>query len=180
MPSGHRSEGWKKFLAEHPLGPDSDNEDFWAEYLGQNPDVLHRLLADVYQATYGVDHPPSLDDLWDLISSPQFSNDSFGIAVKTALGRRSVAWLAHQAGIAQPVLHRLVHAERPIVNINDPKGSMARMEAIARVLRVHPSYFAEWRRLWIMSLLDSAFASQPALSVGVFRRYAGFERANGR
>ena len=181
MPSGYRSEGWKKFLAQHPLGPDSDSEDFWADYLGHNPDVLHRLLADVYQATYGAEHPPSLDDLWDLMSSPQFSNEPFGVAVKQVLGRRSVNWLAQQTRIGQPVLHRLVHGERPIVKIaEDPKVSMARIETVARALRVHPSYFAEWRRLWIMSLLDSAFTSQPSLSIGVFRRYAGFERANGR
>lgn len=163
-------------MADHVLAQHSDSEEFWAKYLNEHPDVLHRLLADVYQATYGVDQPPTLDDLWDLIGHPRFSSQPFGDAVRSVLGDRSVQWLAHQVGMAQPTLHRFVAGTRPIVTINDPRGSMQRIEQVARGLRVHPSYFAEWRRLWIMSLLDSAFVAQPALSAGVFRRYSGFEK----
>jgi len=181
--AGRRTgEGWKTFMSEHPLAEHSDSEDFWAKYLDENPDVLHRLLADVYQATYGAEHPPSLDDLWDLMSSPRFSAAPFGEAVMELLGGRSITWLAQQSGMAQPALSRLINGQRPIVIRNDPKTSMQRIEAVARALRVHPSYFEEWRRLWIMSLLDSAFAGRPSLSIGVFRRYAGFDKTsvNGR
>lgn len=182
MTSRRAGEGWKSFMAEHPLGEESGSEDFWCQYLDQNPDVLHRLLADVYQATYGAERPPSLDDLWDLMSAPRFSRAPFGEAVTDLLGSRSITWLAQQAGMAQPALSRLINGQRPIVIRNDPKGSMQRIEQVARALRVHPSYFEEWRRLWIMALLDSAFAGRPDLSIGVFRRYSGFEKShmNGR
>lgn len=169
------------FMAEHPLAPYSDSEEFWAKYLNEHPDVLHRLLADVYEATYGADHPPTLDELWDLMSAaPRFASEPFGDATLRLLQGRSVNWLAAQSGIAQPVLHRLIHGERAVVNVKDPKGSMQRIEQVARALRVHPSYFEEWRRLWIMFLLDSAFMTQPNLSMAVFRRYSGFEKQNGR
>lgn len=176
------TDGWKEFMADHPMAQHSESEEFWAKYLNDRPDVLHRLLADVYQATYGVDHPPTLEELWDLIGHPRFSSLPFGDAVREQLGTRSIGWLAHQSGMAQPVLSRLISGQRPVVKINDPRGSMYRLEQIARALRVHPSYFTEWRRLWIMSLLDSAFTAQPSLSAGVYRRYSGFEkdRSNGR
>jgi hypothetical protein len=172
-----RGDGWLAFMVEHPLAEASDAEEFWAKYLNEHPDVLHRLLADVYEAVYGADHPPTLDELWLLMSAaPRYASEPFGDAVRRQLNGRSVSWLALQCDIPQPVMSRLVNGVRPIVNIHDPRGSMYRLECIARALRVHPSYFEEWRRLWIMSLLDSAFSAQPSLSVGVFRRYSGFER----
>lgn len=166
--------GWQELLEGHPLGEESGHADFWQVYLAERPDVLHRLLADVYQATYGADKPPTLDELWDLVAKPQFSLKPFGEAVLDALGTRSVRSLAMQIGIHQSLLTRYLSGQRDVVSIRDPRGSMARIELIAKALRVHPSYFAEWRRLWVMSLLDAAFVSQPELSVGVWRRFSGF------
>lgn len=167
--------GWQKVLDTHPLAARAEDPNFWDDYLAEHPDVLHRLLADVYTATHGADRPPTLDDLWELVAAPEFAMDSFGDAVRRSLDHRgrSIRWLAQQIGIHQSVLTRHVTGEHPIVSIRDPRGSMQRIELIATALRVHPSYFVEWRRLWIMSLLDHAFEDQPHLSVEVFRRYAG-------
>lgn len=168
--------GWQKVLDTHPLAHENDTQ-FWDQYLADNPDVLHRLLADVYTATYGTERPPTLDELWDLVSSPDFAMQPFGEAVREVLGQRqrSIRWLALQIGIHQTLLLRHLSGEKPIVSIRDPKGSMRRIEAVAAALRLHPSYFLEWRRLWIMSLLDTAFEAEPHLSVEVFRRYAGLQ-----
>lgn len=164
-------------MVEHPLAEPSASEEFWVRYLDENPDVLHRLLADVYEATYGAEAPPTLDDLWKLMSAqPRYASVPFGEAVVDALGGRSINWLAGQAGVSQSVLSRLINGLKPVVNIKDIRGSMYRLERIAAVLRVHPSYFAEWRRMWIMTLLDSAFTAQPTLSIGVYRRYSAFDR----
>lgn len=170
------SANWQRLLERHPQGKESATPEFWEGYLTENPDVLHRLLADVYQATYGSEKPPTLDDLWEMLATPQFSTDEFGVAVLDLLGERSIRWLAQQIGTSHPQLSRYLNGSRPIVSVHDHKGSMKRIESIARALRVHPSYFVEWRRLWVMSLIDSAFAAKPSLSVGVFRRYAGFEK----
>jgi hypothetical protein len=172
-----RGDGWQAFMAQHPSAASSATEEFWVDYLGEHPDVLHRLLADVYEATFGADAPPTLDDLWQLMSAqPRYASAPFGQAVVEALGDRSINWLAQQTGVSQPTLSRMVNGIKPVVNIKDVSGSMYRLERIASVLRVHPSYFAEWRRMWIMTLLDSAFTAQPTLSIGVFRRYSGFDR----
>lgn len=164
-------------MAEHPLAEPSATEDFWVQYLDDNPDVLHRLLADIYEATYGAEAPPTLDDLWKLMSAqPRYASTPFGEALIDALGGRSLRWLATQTGVSQPVLSRLINGDRPVVNIKDIRGSTYRLERIAAALRVHPSYFAEWRRMWIMTLLDSAFTAQPTLSIGVYRRYSAFDK----
>lgn len=167
--------GWQELLETHPLGDESSRTEFWEQYLAQHPDVLHRLLADVYQAAYGTERPPTLDDLWDLVAKPEFAVVPFGQAVLDALGTRSVRSLALQVGIHQSLLTRYMSGERDIVSIRDPLDSMSRIEHIARALRVHPSYFEEWRRLWVMSLLDAAFVHQPALSVSVWKRFSGFQ-----
>lgn len=171
---------WQRLLDTHALAPRTGSPDFWVEYLAEHPDVLHRLLADVYQAVHGADRPPTLDDLWALVAHQEFSSKVFGDAVVELLGKRSVRWLAQQVGVHHSVMTRFVRGERPITSVHDTKGSMARIEAVAKALRVHPSHFGEWRRLWIMSLLDGAFATNPNLSVGIFRRFASLEDPNAR
>lgn len=169
--------GWDTVLQEHSLMPKSSDPDFWRSFLTENPDVLHRLLADLYQATHqATDRPPTLEDLWNLVA-PRFTNEPFGPAVKELLGKRSIRWLAREIHIHQVQLTRLLNTD--VVSIRDPQGSMARIEAVARALKVHPSYFAEWRRMWVMTLIDQAFTEHPNLSVGVYRKYAGHDK-NGR
>lgn len=176
---------WRAVLASHPLAERSRDAQFWDEYLEQNPDVLHRLLADVYRATYGAEKPPSLEDLWAILDAPEFTGETFGPAVRELASRRgkSLRWVALQAHVDQKHLLRYLSGERPIVNAHDIEGSMERIESVSRALRVHPSYFMEWRRLWVMRLVDSAFTAHPDLSVEVFRRFSGFEprsRVNAR
>lgn len=174
---------WQNALRSHPLAGRAEEVEFWDELLVQRPEILHRLLADIYRATYGVERPPSLEALWSLFETPEFTSEPFGEAVRDLLIRRgkSMRWLALQAGVAHPVLSRFIKGQRPIVNVHDAVGSMRRIESVAKPLRVHPSYFSEWRRLWIMTLLDSAFASHPDMSAEVFRRFSGFaSRSNGR
>lgn len=170
---------WQRLLDTHPLAPQTGSSDFWEEYLADHPDVLHRLLADIYQAVYGAERPPTLDDLWALMAREEFSSKAFGDAVDDLLAGRSVRWLAQQVGVHHSVMTRFLRGERSIISVHDTKGSMQRIEAVAEALRVHPSYFGEWRRLWIMSLLDGAFANSPSLSVGIFKRFASLE-PNGR
>lgn len=138
-----REPGWDAYLAEHEHGQASASPDFWDRFLQEHPDVLHRMLADIWAVTRGAETPPSLEDLWDIVTAPRFATGPFGEAVISALNGRSVRWLGVQAGIPQSTLHKLISGERPVVVVDDPEGSMRRLEQIARALRVHPSYFAE-------------------------------------
>jgi len=174
-----KAEGWKAVLERHPEGEGSVDPAFWEDVLTSRPDVLHRLLADVHRMTYGTERPPTLDELWEAVAQPSFSNGAFPEAFAAALGNRSVAQVATRAGMDRKTLHRFVTAERPIVSTQDPAGSMHRIQVVAKALGVHPSYFSEWRRLWVMSLIDVAFGTRPELSVSVYRRFSAV-RVNGR
>lgn len=172
--------GWEQVINEHVLVSKTDDAGFWRGYLAENPDVLHQLLGDLYQATREASAaPPTLEDLWALVA-PRFSNEPFGTAVRELLNGRSVRWLANEIHIHNVPLTRVLNGERDVVSVRDPKGSMRRIEAVARALRVHPSYFAEWRRLWVMTLIDQAFEEHPHLSVGLYRKFAGHQDRNGR
>ena len=170
---------WETVAREHELMPKTGDQDWWRQFLAQRPDVMYRLLADLYQASAtarGKDPTkvPTVDELRELVTQ-QYSNDPFPEALQTLLAGRSVRWLAAQMKIHHSLLTRMIRGERDIVAVTDPEGSMLRLEEIARILRVHPSYFVEWRRLWIMSLLDGAFAAQPNLSIGVWKKFSPFQ-----
>lgn len=164
---------WEDVAREHELVPRTGDQDWWQEFLSHRPDVMHRLLGDLYQAAHPHrDRLPTVEELRDLVT-PRYSNDPFPAALKELLGDRSVRWLAQQMKVHHSMITRYLRGEREIVSLHDPAGSMYRIEQVARGLRVNPSYFAEYRRLWIMTLLDSAFAAQPNLSIGVWKKFSG-------
>lgn len=166
---------WRDALTQHALLANSFSPQFWSEFLTANPDVLHRILGDLYLIAAEHRPNPTLDDLWDLVA-PAYSTDPFPQAFMRAAGKRSIRQVAAQIGVHHSILTRYVNGEQDIVRITDPVGSLGRLEAIAQALRIHPAYFAEWRRLWVMSVIDSALASQPNLSVGIYRKFSGQER----
>lgn len=164
---------WERIEREHELVHRTIDPEFWREYLDDHPAVLHHLLADLYRATANTkERPGSVEDLWGLVS-PKVSNLPFTQAVLELLGDRSLRALALQMRMHHTTLMRLINGERDIVIADRPDYSMMRLETIARALRVHPSYFVEWRRLWIMSFIDHAIAEQPDLSMGIYRKFAG-------
>lgn len=168
---------WEVVAREHEMMSKTTDPDFWRQLLTERPDVMYRLLGDLHQAAAVIkgqdpSRVPTVAELRDLVTA-QYSNEPFGASLKQLLGKRSVRWLAAQLNLHHEQINRIIRGERDVVSIQDPTGSMYQIESIARVLRVHPSYFMEWRRLWIMSLLDDAFAAQPHLSIGVWKKFSG-------
>lgn len=159
---------------EDLIGQEYD-ANWWQEYLTEHPDVLNRMLGDLYQVTTGSkERPSTLEDLWNAVA-PKFSNEPFGESVRCLLNGRSIRSLAVQVGLSHAQLVRHLTGEAPIVRVHDPITSMRRIEQIARALRVHPSYFLEWRRLWILAAVDGAMNERPNLSIGIYQKYAQHE-----
>lgn len=166
---------WEQVAGEHPMVTKSTQQDFWRTYLADNPTVMYRLLADLHGVArrFRGEDPgrvPTVEELRGLVT-PSYSNDPFPVALRAALGKRSARWLAGRLNMHFSYVCRLLNGERDVVDVNDPRHSMDRLEAIARELRVHPSYFAEWRRLWVMTLMDAMFEDRPNLSIGVWERF---------
>lgn len=175
-----RPAGWREALQRETERASDPN--YWLQIFDDRPEILHRLIADLFQAVHGIQQIPTVDDLWDLLGDVKYSTLPFGEAfVQLLTSDRNIAQIAEVAGLHPYTLRRYVAATRPIVT-TDVEGSMRRIELIARACDVHPSYFAEWRRLWIMALIDRAFQVKPDLSFALFERLAGFERrsVNGR
>ena len=150
----------------------SIDEEFWREAFTENPDVMYRLLGDVYRITSNADSTPSLDEL-KAILEPQYAQRPFTEAVVELLDGRSVRWLAQRMGMHHRVIQRFMTGERSILMVHDPQGSLFRLQQFAKALGVHPAYFREWRRLWILVTVDMAFELEPDLTVQFIERSAG-------
>lgn len=151
---------------------------FWTQVLQDQPEVLHRLLGDLWRvaqqarpASPSTAAPASPEEIFELIL-PRYSSAPFPQALTEALGDRSVRWLARQLNVHHSHVNRWITGQRPIVNAHDPEGGLAQIEAIAEALGIHPAYFAQWRRLWVLLLLDEAFERHPNLSIGVWRKFS--------
>ena len=151
---------------------------FWEQVLTAEPDALNRLLGDLWRAVHadreaeGRVRRPSLDEVFALVL-PEFSIEPFPQALRAKLGNRSVRWLASRIHLHHSHLNRWITGQRDIVNLHDPEASLRQIEDIAAALNVAPAYFAEWRRLWVLLLIDDAFVHHPNLSIGVFQRFGG-------
>ena len=161
----------------------SQDKQYWSDVFSRQPDVMYAMLGDLYTITKAHESPNvrggrrarvtgDLDELWDMLT-PQFSVKPFGDALRDVMGNMSLRQFAAAIPMHHRSLARLMDGERQIVNKHDPEGSMRQLERIAQVARVHPSYFNEWRRLWIFSTLDDVFAAHPNTSIGLIKKYAG-------
>lgn len=168
---------------------DAASPEFWTELFRSRPDVLHLLLGDVYviskahaRGAKGGRRPAKagdggMDDLWRLVT-PKFSSKPFGDAVRDLMGKQSLRGFAMKVGMHHQSLARLMSGERPIEKMYDPAGSMAILEQVAAGAKVHPSYFMEWRRLYLIGLFEHALVAQPNASVALFRKYNKMEVAS--
>ena len=149
---------------------------FWERVLTEEPDALNRLLGDLWKAvqadrgTQGRVRRPTLDEVFALVL-PEYATEPFPEALRAKLGDRSVRWLAGRIHLHHSHLNRWITGQRDIVSLSDPEASMRQIEAIAAALNVGPAYFTEWRRLWVLLLVDDAFAHHPNLSIGVFQKF---------
>lgn len=173
---------WAGSVSREALDKSRDKT-FWADVFTQRPDVMYAMLGDLYTITKAHEQPNvrggrrarvagDLDELWDMLT-PQFSTKPFGDALREVMGNTSLRQFAAAIPMHHRSLARLMDGERQIVNKHDPEASKQLLERIAKVARVHPAYFNEWRRLWIFSTLDDVFAAHPNTSIGLIKKYAG-------
>lgn len=103
----------------------------------------------------------SLDEVLQTVFPDRFSMDPFPVAMEKLLAGRSQRMFAMKAGVHQTTLSRLMRGQySPEIDI---------LESIAKAAKIHPSYFLEWRALYIGEVLTKVFVKNPNLSVAALR-----------
>ena len=148
----------------------------WGGLFDERPDILHKLLRDLYAITKAQQDESrkagrrtkhingTLDELWDMLS-PRYSTDPFPIAVKEIMGGQSVRAFAPKVPMHYSTLTRLINGERKVVIPLAPEASMQVLEGIARAGHVHPAYFAEWRELLVLLAIQEVLQAKPTLTI---------------
>lgn len=168
--------------AQYPEIDKLDADD-WSDFFKERPDVLNRLLGEIYIITKTQEstHKKSgrrtryingnLDELWNMIA-PRYSVEPFADAVRELMGKQSLRAFAAKIPMHHHSLSRLMRGERQIVNPNDPISSMGTLEQIAKAGNVHPAFFSEWRSLYVAHAVISVMQENPNLSIGIVGQLA--------
>lgn len=150
---------------------DSVDQLDWNVALERDIDLFGRVLRDILkleQAVPGRPGPrPSLDTnsairrMMQLLGH-DFSIQRFPEALRILADDRSVRALAHKVQLDRNTVYRLLQGQI------EPDGFHMRMCADA--FSKHPSYFVEWRILYITAAITRRLEWSPEASIGVFRR----------
>ena len=174
------SADWERAKEMYPSTTKLTESD-WVNFFTERPDAMHAILGDIFVITKAHESTVkksgrrpkhingSMDELWDMIT-PQYSNEPFGVSVKALIGEQSIRAFSAKIPMHYWSLIRLMRGERQIVNPNDINSSMQTLELIARAGKVHPSYFMEYRTLYIMRVFDEVFASRPQFTIGLMKK----------
>lgn len=143
----------------------------WEKALERDIDLFGRVLRDVLkleQAVPGRPGPrPSLDIYaatrrMQQLLGKDFTLHPFAEALNTLAGQRSNRHLASKTGLNRNTIQRL--RAGTLV----PDGYEIR--ACATAFGKHPSYFLEWRILYITKAITARLEWSPEASVGLFQR----------
>lgn len=147
----------------------------WEQMLTSNPKVLWGLVADVVKAVKAAEGDrktgrrpaasvTSLDELYELLFPKRYESSPFPVALHMALGSKSQRTFAEEVGINQATISRLLSGKTP------PTVEM--MERAAYVLKIPPTYFAEYRAMKLAQILTDVLMANPEMTVEALRRFA--------
>ena len=151
----------------------------WVDFFDHRPDVLHAILGDIYVVTKSDDakregrgrdgrrvmpKDANLADLWDMIT-PRYSMDVFPVAFKELQGDRSLRAMSYKIGIDHRELSRMLLGKQTL--------TLYALDLIATKCRVNPTFFSEYRILYVQEALGAIMAAKPNLSIGVIKRLTG-------
>lgn len=178
-----KSSNWARATALCP--PERYGSQDWLDHYQANPDVLTRMLGDLYRVfkseeakRAGTANPSggrrkahingNLDELWSIIT-PRFSTQPFHLAFAELKGCRSLRAFAMKCGLDFRDLSRMVQSSAGTLKGRQRPATRQDLEAIAKAAGVHPAFFMEWRLLIVQDLVTEVFANQPNLSISLLR-----------
>lgn len=153
--------------------PNVENFD-WNAALNEDIDLFGRIIRDILkleQAVPGRPGPrPSLDvsaATWRL--QQLFGNDytiqPFNEALKALMGERSLRHVASMTGLNKDSIHRLLKQEI------EPDGYT--LTVCAKAFDKHPSFFLEWRILYITQAVTRRLEWSPETTIDIYKTLDG-------
>ena len=149
------------------------------------PDGSHavgRILGDIFDAVKAEEEKASgvrrmgrrpgrtgsLQEVYDTVFPAPYSMDPFPEAMIKLLNGRSQRQFAPKIPVHQTTMSRLMSGAL--------KPDLLMLERIADAARVHPSFFVEYRAMFVGQLLTRIFTARPNMGVAAFREVKGGNR----
>lgn len=143
----------------------------WRKAFASDIDLFARLVKDILkldQAQPGRPGPRPALDYEEGVSrlrqymGQDYALDPFPEALRVLGDGRSIRSLARKTGLSKNHIHRLL--------TGDISPDAYAMSTIAESFGKHPSYFLEWRTMWIASAIVDRLTSQPESSISMYRK----------
>lgn len=143
----------------------------WRKAFESDIDLFARLVKDILkldQAQPGRPGPrPALDYEQGVARLRQYmgqdySMEPFEASLKNLANGRSIRALARKTGLSKNHIHRLLTGEI--------EADAYAMREIARAFDKHPSFFAEWRAMWVANAIVERLMNQPESSIVLYRK----------
>lgn len=148
----------------------------WLEVFSRNEDIMWAIVGDIYSAVKDeeardagvrrVGRRParsstSLEDVWSTVFPKQYTMDPFPEALGKLMGERSIRAFALKIPCHYSTLSRL--------RAGLVAPDMAMLESIAAAAKVSPSYFVEWRAMYVGALITRVLTEQPNMGITALR-----------
>lgn len=149
----------------------------WMEFFDSpaGEHALGRILGDIYDFVKAVEEREagihrvgrrprrdgSLEDVYKTVFPTPYTMDPFVTAMETLLAGRSQRAFAPKVPMSQTDLSRLLRG------VMAPDITL--LERIAAAAKVHPSYFVEWRAMYVSSMVERALMARPNIGVRAYR-----------
>lgn len=143
----------------------------WTDALERDEDLFARIIRDILKLEQAVPGRPGPRPSLDVFSATRrmqqlFGNDfslrPFPDSLRTLAGDRSIRHLAVKTTLERSHIHRLLLGQL------EPDGFDMRM--CAQAFGKHPSYFMEWRHLFVIAAVLRRLEWSPETSVSLFRQ----------
>lgn len=156
---------YQKVLEAYPSVGSFD----WKDGLSKDLDLFGRVMREILkleQAPFGRPGPrPSLEQSAKRkalqVMGEDFSFESFPVAVKALAPEMTIRDLSEYVGLNKSTVHRLM------TGVIQPDGYYLRVFAAA--FDKHPSYFMEWRTLYIVGSMVRRLEWNPELALDLFK-----------
>ena len=103
----------------------------------------------------------SLADVYETVFPQPYTMDPFRESMVKLLGNRSQRAFAPRVPVHQTTLSRLMSGAL------HPDRTM--LERIAEAARVHPSYFVEWRAMYVAQMVEMVLTQRPNMGVTAYK-----------